>query len=202
MATRAQRRQATSNRVKAMTHPLRAEALRLIRDKGPISPTQIAQELGAKTDDVSYHVRKLKEFDCVEEASSRRVRATVETFYRATELQMVDTEEWGELAKEDPAMAEFLVDEFMQNIVDDYTDSRRAGIVGLDEEFWIVRRPLVLDPKGVREAQKASKRYENKMVEIAARSAKRRSTEGTEEVPTSSSIVFFKTPKPSKKQAS
>ncbi len=202
MATRAQRRQATSNRVKAMTHPLRAEALRLIRDKGPISPTQIAQEVGAKTDDVSYHVRKLKEFDCVEVVSSRRVRGTVETFYRATELHMVDTEEWDELAKEDPAMAEFLVDEFMQNIVDDYTDSRRASIVGLDEEFWIVRRPLILDPKGIREVQKACAQLESKFVKIASRCAERHSTKGTEEIPASSAIVFFKTPKSSKKQAS
>lgn len=183
-------------------HPLRAEAFRVIRDKGPISPSQIARMLGEKTSEVSYHVRQLKEFNCVEEVDTRRVRGTVETFYRATEMHMIDTEEWAELAEEDPEMAEFLVDDFMQCIVDDYTESRRARIVGLDAEFWIVRRPLILDPKGIREAQKAAEQFENKLVKIASRSAERRSTQGTEEVPTSASIVVFKTPKSSNDQSS
>jgi hypothetical protein len=184
-----------------MTHPLRAEVFRLIRDKGPISPSRVALKLEAELKDVSYHVRKLREFNCVEEVGTRRVRGAVETFYRPTDLHMVDTEDWAELAKDDPAMAEFLVDDFMQSIVDDYTESRRANVVGLDEEFWIVRRPLILDPKGVVEAQKASKEYEEKMVKIAGHSAERRRAEGTEEVPASSSIVFFKMPKSSEDKA-
>ena len=80
MATRAQRRQATSNRIKAMSHPLRAEAFRLIRDRGPMSPTQVARVLEADRKDVSYHIRKLKEFNCVEEVDHRIVRGAVEHF--------------------------------------------------------------------------------------------------------------------------
>lgn len=177
-----------------MSHPLRAEAFRLIRDRGPLSPAGVARELEADLTDVSYHVRKLSEFHCVEEVENRQVRGAVEHFYRATEQHMIDTEEWGELAEVEPQMAEALSDEFMQGIVDDYTASRRAAIVGLDEEFWIVRTPLLLDPEGVREALAASQKYEDEMAEIAARSAERRLSEGTEEVPASSSIVFFKMP--------
>lgn len=199
MATRVQRRQATQNRIKAMSHPLRAEAFRLIRDRGPLSPAEVARVLEADLKDVSYHVRKLSEFDCVEEVGNRQVRGAVEHFYRATEQHMVDTEEWGELAAAEPQMAEALTDEFMQGIVDDYTASRRAAVVALDEEFWIVRTPLVLDPEGVREALEASESYQDEMTEIAARSAERRGREGTEEVPASSSIVFIKMPKSSKR---
>jgi DNA-binding transcriptional ArsR family regulator len=195
VATKAQRRQATQNRIKAMSHPLRAETFRLIRDRGVMSPAEVARELEADTRDVSYHVRKLKELDCVEEVENRPVRGAIEHFYRATEQHMVDTEEWGELADEEPGMAEALTDEFMQGIVDDYSASRRASVVALDEEFWIVRTPLTLDPEGVREALEASERYEDEMTEIAARSAERRGVEGTEEVPVSSSIVFFKMPR-------
>jgi DNA-binding transcriptional ArsR family regulator len=195
VATKAQRRQATQNRIKAMSHPLRAEAFRLIRDRGVLSPTEVSRELEADLKDVSYHVRKLKDFGCVEEVENRPVRGAVEHFYRATEQHMVDTEEWGELAEVEPDMAEALTDEFMQGIVDDYTASRRAEIVGLDEEFWIVRTPLVLDPEGIREALEAAEAYENTMAEIAARSAGRRGREQTEEVPVSSSTVLFKMPK-------
>ncbi len=195
MATRAQRRQATQNRIKAMSHPLRAEAFRLIRDQGPLSPREVAKELEADLKDVSYHVRKLSEFDCVEEVSNRQVRGAVEHFYRATEQHMVDTEEWMELVEAEPQMAEALTDEIIQGIVDDYSGSRRASVVPLDEEFWIVRTPLLLDADGVREALEASEEYQDAMSEIAARSAQRRLKEDTEGVPTSSSIIFFKMPK-------
>lgn len=195
MATKAQRRQATQNRIKAMAHPLRAEAFRLIRERGVLSPTEVARELEADLKDVSYHVRKLKDFGCVEEVENRQVRGAVEHFYRATEAHMIDTEEWGELAETQPEMAEALTDEFMQGIVDDYTASRRAEIVALDEEFWIVRTPLLLDPEGMREALEAAEAYETAMTEIAARSAGRRGREQTEEVPVSSSTVLFKMPK-------
>lgn len=199
MATRAERRQATQNRLKAMSYQPRAEAFRVIRDKGPISTKEVAEVLEVDVKGLSYHVRKLKEYKCIEEVNSRIVRNSLETFYCATEQHMVDTEEWGELAEDEPEMAEFLVDDFMQAIVDDYTESRQAGVVGLDDEFWIVRRPLVLDPESIREAQKAAKEFEDKMITIAARSAKRRSTEGTKEIRTSFSVVLFKMPKRSRR---
>lgn len=200
MATRAQRRQATQNRIKAMSHPLRAEAFRLIRESGPLSPREVARDLEADLKDVSYHIRKLNEFACVEEVANRQVRGAVEHFYRATEQVMVDTEEWTELAEAEPQMAEVLTDETMQGIVDDYSASRSAAVVGLDEEFWIIRTLPLLDPEGVREALEASQEYENAMNEITARSAKRRQEEGTEEVQASSSIVFFKMPKRRKRR--
>jgi DNA-binding transcriptional ArsR family regulator len=178
-----------------MSHPLRAEAFRLIRERGVLSPAEVSRELEADLREVSYHVRKLDEFGCVEEVENRQVRGAVEHFYRATEQHMIDTEEWGELAELEPAMAESLTDEFMQSIVDDYSASRRAEIVALDEEFWIVRTPLVLDPDGMTEALEAAQQYEDAMIEIASRSADRRIKQKTEEVPVSSSVAFFKMPR-------
>ena len=200
MATKAQRRQATQNRMKAMSHPLRAEVFRLIRERGPLSPAEVSRELEADLKEVSYHVRKLAEYNCVEEVENRPVRGALEHFYRATDRHMVDTEEWNELAELEPHMAEVLTDEFMQAIVDDYSASRRAAIVALDDEFWITRSPLLLDPEGLRESQAAAMRYEDELVRIAARSAVRRDEEGIPEVPVSSSIVLFKMPSRSKPQ--
>lgn len=80
MATKAQRRQATQNRIKAMFHPLRAEAFRVIRDRGPLSPAQVARELEGDVKDVSYHVRKLRDYGCLEEVRTQQVRGAVEHF--------------------------------------------------------------------------------------------------------------------------
>jgi len=193
VVTKAERRQATQNRLKAMQHPLRAEAFRLIRDCGPISPAEVARELEADIPTVSYHVRKLSEYDCVEEVENRPVRGVVEHFYRATAQQRLDLEEWIELAENDPEVAEVLTDEFMQNIVDDFTASRRASIVGRDEKFAITRHPLLLDDEGLDEALEAALAYEAKMTEIAARSAARLTADDLG-IPVSSSIVLFKMP--------
>jgi DNA-binding transcriptional ArsR family regulator len=196
VATRAERRQITQNRLKAMQHPLRAEIFRLMRENpGPISPAEIARELEADVPTVSYHVRKLSEYDCVEEVENRPVRGVVEHFYRATEQQRLDIEEWAELAKAEPDMAEVLTDEFMQTIIDDFTASRRASIVGRDEEFWITRNPHMLDQEGIDEALKAAESYEVKLAEIAARSAARQLEAEDSGIPVSSSIVLFKMPR-------
>lgn len=193
MATRAERRQATQNRLKAMQHPLRAEAFRLIKERAPVSPAEVARELEADVPTISYHVRKLCEYNCAEEVESRPVRGVVEHFYRATEIHAVDIEEWAELADQSPEVAEVLTDEFMQLIVDDFTASRRASIVGRDEKFWITRTSHVLDDQGLDEALEAAEAYEAQMNEIAARSAARLEPEDPG-VPVSSSIVLFKMP--------
>lgn len=201
MATKAERRQATQNRLKAMQHPLRAEAFRLIRDGGPISPAEVARELEADIPTISYHVRKLAEYDCIEEVENRPVRGVVEHFYRATQQQRLDIEEWAELAEAEPEVAEILTDEFMQNVVDDFSASRKAAIVGRDEEFWITRTPHVLDDQGLEEALEAAEAYETKITEIAARSAARRGPDDPG-IPVSSSIVFFKMPQRRQRPAS
>ncbi|HWO46739.1 MAG TPA: helix-turn-helix domain-containing protein [Solirubrobacterales bacterium] len=177
-----------------MQHPLRAEVFRLIRETpGAISPAEVARELEADVPTVSYHVRKLSEYDCVEEVENRPVRGVVEHFYRATDRHLVDTEEWAELVAQDSEVAEVLTDEFMQTIVDDFTASRRASIVGRDEKFWITRNPYVLDDEGLAEALEAAESYEAKMAEIAARSAARLESEDPG-LRVSSSIALFKMP--------
>lgn len=199
MATKAQRRQATQNRIKAMMHVLRAEAFRLIRDKGPISPKEVAEQLEADVKDLSYHIHKLEDYGCVEEVGTRKVRSVLEHFYVATEIHMIDTDEWDELFESEPEMAEFFMDEAIQNILDDYVTSRRAGVIGRDREHFLTRTPHLLDPEGVQEALEASQRHEDDLNAIAERSAARRGKEGTEAVPVCTTVVFFKMPKPKKK---
>jgi DNA-binding transcriptional ArsR family regulator len=195
VATKAERRQATHNRSKAMSHPLRSEALRLMRDRGVISPAEVARALSADVADVSYHMRKLADYECAELVETRPVRGATEHFYRATEQHMLDTEEWADLAASRPDAAEALTDEFMQHIVDDYTASRRRGVVALDEDFHITRTPLILDPEGLKEALASAEQHRLRMTEIAARSAERRQEDAAPEVPVSSSVVLFKSPR-------
>lgn len=190
MSTKTQRRKATENRIKAMSHPLRAEILRILTER-TASPAEMARELDEELSNVSYHAKQLVELECAELVSTRPVRGALEHFYRATERHLIDTEEWSEL---NPLVAEDLVCEFMQKILDDFVTSARAGIIGSDANFHLTRTLLVLDEQGMREALEAHERARLEILEIAARSSERLVESGEEGIPASTSQGLFGLP--------
>jgi DNA-binding transcriptional ArsR family regulator len=190
MSTKTQRRKATENRIKAMSHPLRAAILRTLVER-TASPAEMARELDEELSNVSYHTKQLVGFECAELVSTRPVRGALEHFYRATERHLIDTEEWEEL---DPVIAEDLVCEFMQKIIDDFVASARARIIGSDENFHLTRTPLVLDEQGMQEALEAHERARLEILEIEARSAARMVDSDENGTKVSSSQGCFKMP--------
>jgi len=195
MSTKTQRREATKNRIKAMSHPLRASILRILTER-TASPAEMAREMDEELSNVSYHTKQLVEFDCAELVSTRPVRGALEHFYRATERHLIDTEEWDEL---EPLVAEDLVCEFMQKILDDFVASARAGIIGSDADFHLTRTLHVLDDEGLKEALEAHERARLEIVEIEARSAARMVESGETGTNVSSSQGLFKMPDPKRR---
>jgi DNA-binding transcriptional ArsR family regulator len=192
MSTKIERRKATENRIKAMSHPLRAAILRILADR-TASPAEMARELDEELSNVSYHAKQLVEFECAELVSTRPVRGALEHFYRATERHLIDTEEWEEL---DPIVAEDLVCEFMQKILDDFVASARGRLIGGDKDFHLTRTPLVLDEEGLREALEAHERTRLEILEIEARSQERLVNSGEKGIHVSSAQGCFKMPDP------
>jgi DNA-binding transcriptional ArsR family regulator len=190
MSTKTQRRKATENRIKAMGHPLRASILRILADR-TASPAEMARELDEELSNVSYHTKQLVGFECAELVSTRPVRGALEHFYRATERHLIDTEEWEEL---DPVIAEDLVCEFMQKILDDFVASARAQLIGNDKDFHLTRTPLVLDEEGMQEALEVHERARLEILEIEARSTARMLESGEEGITASSAQGCFKVP--------
>ena len=190
MSTKTQRRKATENRIKAMSHPLRAAILRILTER-TASPAEMARQLDEELSNVSYHAKQLVEFECAELVSTRPVRGALEHFYRATERHLIDTEEWSEL---DPLVAEDLVCEFMQKILDDFVASARAGIIGSDENFHLTRTLLVLDEEGMKEALEAHERARLEILDIAARSSERLVESGEKGMPVSTGQGLFGLP--------
>jgi DNA-binding transcriptional ArsR family regulator len=190
MSTKVERQQAAQNRIKAMNHPLRAALLRILVERTS-SPAEMARELDEDLSNVSYHTKQLVELECAELVSTRPVRGALEHFYRATERHQLFIDEWDEL---DPMMAETLVSEIMQKILDDFVSSARAGVVGSDAEFHLGRTPLILDHEGLKEALEAHEKARLEIMEIAARSAERMVDSGEEGINVSSSQACFKMP--------
>jgi DNA-binding transcriptional ArsR family regulator len=190
MSTKTERRKASENRIKAMSHPLRAAILRILTER-TASPAEMARELDEELSNVSYHAKQLVEFECAELVSTRPVRGALEHFYRATERHLIDTEEWQEL---DPVMAEDLVCEFMQKILDDFVASARGGIIGSDENFHLTRTLLHLDAEGMKEALEVHERARLEILEIASRSDSRMIESGEKGQSVSTSQGLFGLP--------
>jgi len=67
--------------VKALSHPLRVQILRLLEEKD-LSPVEIATELGLPVNRVSYHMRQLARFDLIKLVKTTPRRGAVEHHYR------------------------------------------------------------------------------------------------------------------------
>jgi DNA-binding transcriptional ArsR family regulator len=192
MATKTQRRKAAENRIKAISHPLRAEVLRILTER-TASPAEMARELDEELSNVSYHTKQLAEFECAELVSTRPVRGALEHFYRATERPLIDVGEWEEL---DPVMAENLLCEIVQKTLDDFVAAARAQTIGSNDHFHLTRTPLLLDEEGMREALEAHERARMEILEIQSRSAQRMVESGDQGVHVSTSQGCFRMPEP------
>src|SRR3954452_9553459 len=195
MSTKIERRKTTTNRIKAMNHPLRAELLRMLTER-TASPAEMAREIDQDLSNVSYHTKQLVELEGAELVSTRPVRGALEHFYRATERHLIDTEEWEEL---DPVIAEDLVCEFMQKILDDFVVSAKARLIGGDKDFPLTRTPIVLDDEGLQEALEAHERARLEILEIEARSAARIVESGEAGTNVSTCQGLFKMPDPKRR---
>ena len=198
MSTKVDRQSATRNRIKAMNHPVRAAVLAILAERTS-SPAEMARELDEDLSNVSYHTKQLVELECAELVSTRPVRGALEHFYRATERSLLDKEEWEEL---DPMMAENLVHEMMQKVLDNFVTAARANTFSQDADFHLTRTPLAFDRQGLEEALKAHERTRQELLEIASRSAERMVESGEEGINVSSSQACFKMPNPKSRQSS
>jgi|SRR5436305_4101162 len=198
MSTKIERRQAAQNRIKAMNHPVRAAALRILVERTS-SPAEMARELEEDLSNVSYHTKQLVELGCAELVSTRPVRGALEHFYRATERSYVDREEWDDL---DPMMAETILSEAMQKSLDDFVAAAQARTVSNGGAFHMTRTPLLLDEEGLQEALEAHEQARLELLEIASRSAERLVSSGKEGINVSSSQACFKMPDPKGRQTS
>jgi DNA-binding transcriptional ArsR family regulator len=193
MATKSKREQAACNLAKAMSHPARAEALKILNER-----TASAKEIGKQIDEdvgyVGYHVRQLLYLGCIEKVCDRRVRGAVETFYRAVESPIVDTEEWDEIPEKRRAR---LVGEFLQPTIDDTVRSVNAGILGSTKDFHMTSSPLVTDEAGLQKMLEIHEEMRLRLREVAAESAKRKA-EGSDEreIHVSSFQACFEVPRP------
>src|SRR5919202_364803 len=171
---------------KALAHPLRARILQRLGER-VASPGDLAVELNAPLGVVSYHVRMLRDYDCVELVRTEPRRGALQHFYRATARPNLDEDQWRTLPS---GLRKELSGETLQELVDDLAAAADAGRLE-DPELVINRTPLELDERGFKKLNKLLARTHEQALAIAAESASRAES-APDSVPTELAILHFK----------
>ncbi|MBS1861275.1 MAG: helix-turn-helix transcriptional regulator [Actinobacteria bacterium] len=180
----------TQQLAKALAHPLRVRILTSLH-RGISSPNQLAQELDEPLGNVSYHVKTLLEYDCVELVKTEPRRGAVEHFYRATERAFFSDADWAKI----PASARKGIDGVvLEAIGQDAAAAMTAGTIDSRTDTHISRTPLVLDDEGWVALSKLLSAALDGAMKIGEEAANRLAEEKAEGIPASLSILHFEVP--------
>ena len=180
----------TQQLAKALAHPLRVRILTSLH-KGVSSPNQLSQELGEPLGNVSYHVKTLLEFDCVELVKTEPRRGAVEHFYRATERTFFSDSEWEKI----PASArKGIVGSVLETIGQDATEALIAGTIDARTDSHVSRTPLTLDEQGWSDLTAVLADTLNRAIEIQGEAATRLSDKKSDSINTKLALLHFETP--------
>ena len=130
--------------IKALAHPLREDILAILNER-VASPNELAKGLGEGLSQVSYHVKVLKDCECLELVKTEPRRGAVEHYYRATARAFLSDRDWERLP--DAARAGLSVG-LLQGIVDDAMAALRAGTFEARGDRHLSWTPLIVDEEG------------------------------------------------------
>jgi DNA-binding transcriptional ArsR family regulator len=133
-----------SNIVKALSHPLRMRILTRLNE-GVASPNEMAKEFEESLPLVSYHVRILRELDCIELVRTTPRRGAIEHHYRALTRPFLGDDDWNQL----PSSARRAISNtVLSKVVSDVRAAVESGTFDERSERHLSYTPLVLDEQG------------------------------------------------------
>jgi DNA-binding transcriptional ArsR family regulator len=187
----------TQQIAKALAHPLRVRILSSLH-KGISSPNQLAQELGEPLGNVSYHVKTLLEYDCVELVKTEPRRGAVEHFYRATDRAFLSDSDWAKI----PASArKGISGVLLESIGQAATEAMAAGTIEARSDSHLTENSLQLDKKGWNDLNKVLAEAVKKAGEIQKEAAKRLKEKEADPIATKLAVMHFEVPAAEKPKA-
>jgi DNA-binding transcriptional ArsR family regulator len=175
---------------KALSHPIRVQILTILHRR-VASPNQIANEIGEGLSQVSYHVKVLKEFNCVELVRTEPRRGAVEHFYRAAARPFFTNDDWETLPD---SVRQSISAVAVQTIVQDLMESLEGGTFDSREDRHISRTPLIVDEEGWGDIVSLLSDTLDRVLEIQTESASRLAKSGEKGIPSKVQIVHFESP--------
>jgi len=171
--------------VKALAHPLRVEILTILNER-MASPNELSKELDEGLSQVSYHVKVLKDFDCIEMVKTEPRRGAVEHYYRATSRAYLTDRDWRNLPN---SIKPGLSAAGLKMIVDDVVGAVNGGSFNARDDAHMSWTPGVVDQQGWEESVDLVNDTLAQIIEIHAASAKRLAKSGDEGI--TASVVLM-----------
>ena len=172
---------------KALSHPLRFQALIILSER-VASPNELAKELGEGLSQVSYHVKVLKDCDCIELVNTEPRRGAVEHYYRATSRAFLSDDEWAQLP--DTVRPGFSVS-LLQTLMNDAVAALEAGTFDSRDDHHLSRTQLKLDEQGWRDAAKTLSDALDRILGIQGESVERMAADGEGAISATVAMMSF-----------
>ena len=145
-STAGQPHELDSNIVKALSHPLRMRILTRLNE-GVASPNEMAKEFDESLPLVSYHVRILRELDCIELVRTTPRRGAIEHHYRALTRPFLDDDDWAQLP---PSARKAVSNTVLAKALGDVREAVRTGTFDDRTDRHLSYAALLLDEQGWR----------------------------------------------------
>lgn len=182
--------------VRAMGHPVRNDALSILNER-VASPNEISKELGESVGHVSYHIKVLKECECIELVDTAPRRGAMEHYYRATARAFLSDDEWSRLPESiRPGMSASL----LQTLMNDASEALKSGSFDRRVDRHMSWTPMIVDEQGWEDTTAALAELLERVMEIQAQSAERLAKAGEEGIPVSVAMLAFEAAGPHKKR--
>jgi hypothetical protein len=151
--------------------------------------------LGEPLGNVSYHVKTLLEYDCVELVKTEPRRGAVEHFYRATDRAFLSDSDWSKI----PASArKGISGSILASIGQSATDAMAGGTLEGRTDSHLSDTPLLLDEQGWKDLNKILTDAVKQAGKIQKEAAKRLDSK-TDGIATKLAIMHFEVPAAEKK---
>ena len=183
--------------VKALAHPLRVEILTILNER-MASPNELSKELDEGLSQVSYHVKVLKDFECIEMVKTEPRRGAVEHYYRATARAFLSDKDWKALPDSiKPGMSA----SFLKLLIDDVVAALHTGTFDARDDRHITWTPGVVDEQAWVEITELLEETLKKVIAIQTKAAARLAKSGEKGIPVSVAMLGYEGPADASKKA-
>jgi DNA-binding transcriptional ArsR family regulator len=180
--------------VKALAHPLRVQILMILNER-MASPNELSKELDEGLSQVSYHVKVLKDYQCIEMVKTEPRRGAVEHYYRATARAFLGDSDFQHLPDSIKPGATSAV---LQMMMDDVVSALEAGTFTGRDDMHLSWTPGVLDEQGWGEMVDLVNGTLDDAMDIQSKSASRLAKSGEEGIPATVVLMHFEGLEPTK----
>jgi DNA-binding transcriptional ArsR family regulator len=180
----------------ALSHPTRVGVMGVLVE-GPASPRQLAEAIDEPLNNITYHVKQLRDLGCIElDRVERRAGGRVfERFYRASQRAYFDDDSWAVL---DDHERLGVIWSILRLISKDISTAMTAGtFFGDNYDVHTTRSPMTVDREGWEEITELLNESTKGLFEIEKRVERRQAETGTQpDIHAKVQMMQFQSPSP------